>query len=69
MFSDDVTIYSEEEHVVDDKINDVVVEDNMSEDQRTIESNTEMAVVSLSQLVPKLPFPIESLCESAIEYW
>ncbi|XP_074374476.1 uncharacterized protein LOC141714880 [Apium graveolens] len=45
-----------DEHATDVKINDVVVEDNVNEDDKIKESNTKMVVVSLPQLVPKLPF-------------
>ncbi|KAL8126900.1 hypothetical protein AgCh_013991 [Apium graveolens] len=57
MFGDDVNINSEEEHATKIKINDVVVEDNVSEDDEIKESNTVMMVLSISQIVQKLPFP------------
>ncbi|KAL8101050.1 hypothetical protein AgCh_033072 [Apium graveolens] len=56
MLNADVNINSEEEHATKIKINDVVIEDNVSEDDEIKESNTAMMVVSLSQIVPKLPF-------------
>jgi hypothetical protein len=56
MYVDDEAIDKEKEHATDDEINDVAAtENNVTDDEATKESNTEMVVVSLPQPVPKLP--------------
>ena len=56
MYVDDEAIDKEKEHATDDEINDVTAtKNNVTDDEATKESNTEMVVVSLPQPVPKLP--------------
>jgi hypothetical protein len=53
---DDEAIDKEKEYATDDKINDVAAtKDNVTDEEVTKESNTEIVVVSLPQPVPKLP--------------